>query len=113
MTPLRLFTAGACSGALAVFLIIAADKAHAQQPCMPLMKVLEEITGPRYSEGPAFKGVIKSPDGKTVALMGFANRQTRTFTILLRPSADVACPVMDGAEFEMLEADPPKPGQGT
>lgn len=81
--------------------------------CVPIAKGLGQITGPQFSEGPAFKGLTPGPGGKLVPVMGFANRKTGTFTIFLRPTPDVVCPVMDGTEFDMLEDDTPAPGSNS
>jgi hypothetical protein len=100
MTNLRRTVAGALIGALAVLLILAADKARAQTACGPADQMIAAITGPKYQEAPLFDAMVKTPVGSKPIRM-FANAATGTWTLLTLERNGTACLAGSGTGFKL------------
>ena len=99
MTSLRCYVAGALTGALAMLLMLAADKAHAQGACGPVDAMIAAITGPKYQEAPLFDAIVKTPVGPRSIRM-FANPATGTWTMLTLQDNGMACLAGAGQGFK-------------
>lgn len=100
MTNLRRYVAGALFGALAVLLILAADKAHAQSACGPADQMIAAVTGPKYREAPLFDAIVKTPVGPKPIRM-FANPATGTWTLMTMQENGMACLAGTGQGFKL------------
>jgi hypothetical protein len=100
MTNLRRYVAGALLGALAVLLLLAADKAHAQTACGPADQMIAAVTGPKYQEAPLFDAFVKTPLGPKPIRM-FANPATGTWTLMTLQENGMACLAGTGQGFKL------------
>lgn len=92
--------------ALALIVLMASGAHAAQMGCFPAITVIPEITGSKWSETLSVVGSIKTPQGP-VPFMTFVNGKTGTWTMISRPTPDMACVIALGDGYEASYPDDP------
>lgn len=65
-------------------------------PCVPADVFAKTVLGEKYSEIPFVDLTTSSPSGQKVSGTLFANPQTGTWTLAIRPKSEIVCLFMSG-----------------